>query len=175
MRYSADEEQTARPNDSIHTAYHEAGHAVVGRILGLTCGDISIVADSKDATAGHAITHVERSVHEWEQRGRWRYRSLYRAGIMMLMAGREAEVVCLGHCEGGDGDDQYQIACHHHGEAEIAEEDLPRWRYRTRQLCLRHAEIIKRVAQKLLERKELDAKEVDALVRNESHQGSRRT
>jgi hypothetical protein len=31
---------------------------------------------------------------------------------MVQMAGREAEIECLGHCTGGDGADQREIAYH---------------------------------------------------------------
>jgi ATP-dependent Zn protease len=38
----------------ISIAYHEAGHAVRGRVLGLDCGSATIAPD--DDAAGHAIT-----------------------------------------------------------------------------------------------------------------------
>jgi ATP-dependent Zn protease len=34
------------------TAIHEAGHAVVGRVLGTTCGEATIVPDYDEMTAG---------------------------------------------------------------------------------------------------------------------------
>jgi ATP-dependent Zn protease len=80
-----------------HTAHHEAGHAVVGRVLGLTCGGVTIVPNYDEMTAGVSVTQVETSISDWEARGRWRFESMYRASIFILMAGREAEIVCLGH------------------------------------------------------------------------------
>ena len=38
------------------TAYHEAGHAVTGRVLSLPCGYATIRPDYAKAIAGHVIT-----------------------------------------------------------------------------------------------------------------------
>ena len=38
------------------TAYHEAGHAVTGRVLTLPCGYATIRPDYAQAIAGHVIT-----------------------------------------------------------------------------------------------------------------------
>ncbi|MGY4311099.1 thermonuclease family protein [Bradyrhizobium sp. JR3.5] len=43
-------------NDPRHTATHEAGHAVIGRVLTLLCGGAIIAADHEAGEAGHAIT-----------------------------------------------------------------------------------------------------------------------
>jgi hypothetical protein len=40
-------------NDKRHTAYHEAGHGVIGRVLGMDCGYATIIAGKKGA--GHNI------------------------------------------------------------------------------------------------------------------------
>ena len=91
------------------TAVHEASHAVIGRIVGLTCGRATIVPDEDTMTAGYSIAAVERSISDWEARGRLRPKSMLRARIMTLMAGREGEVVLLGRHGGGDGDDRQEI------------------------------------------------------------------
>ncbi len=44
-------------------AYHEAGHAVVGRMLGLCCGKVAIVVDGDDL--GYAI--IENPLQRWER------------------------------------------------------------------------------------------------------------
>jgi hypothetical protein len=81
----------------------------VGRVLGLTCGGVTIVPNYNEMTAGVSITQVETSISDWEARGRWRRESTYKASIFMLMARREAEIVCLGHDGDGDGHDVYEI------------------------------------------------------------------
>jgi hypothetical protein len=93
-----------------HTAIHEAGHAVIGRVLGMICGHATVVQD--DDSAGHAVTADPWFIHAaWEDRGKFRDpSSVFRGRIMTFMAGREAEIVCLGTCNGGDGDDRYEIS-----------------------------------------------------------------
>jgi hypothetical protein len=57
--------------DLYHTAVHEAGHAIIARVLGMTCGDVSIEADHD--SAGHSITadpHV--TAGHWERHGNFR-------------------------------------------------------------------------------------------------------
>jgi hypothetical protein len=114
------------------TAIHEAGHAVIGRVLNLICGHATIEAD-EDSAGHHIIADPWAIAYHWEQAWRqrieqavaaggnkwelWNTSRLYRdsdsvftARILAYMAGREAEVEILGRCRGGDGDDQYQIA-----------------------------------------------------------------
>lgn len=173
--------RTSRRN----TAYHEAGHAVIGRVLDLDCGHATIVADHD--SSGHAITE-----DPWVTAGRWearywaefertgkmpRYRdveSVFRARILTFMAGREAELELLGDGGLGEGDDRYQIEL----MAEQipipgAEDDLAaawsryeaRLRRQARRLVRRHRERIERVAEALLKHGRLEAAELDALVK----------
>jgi hypothetical protein len=165
----------AMPMSKQATAYHEAGHAVVGRVLGLTCGGASIVPDVIDGSAGHAITpDPHRSIDDWEARGRWRYVSMLRAQIMTLMAGREAEIECLGAHAGGDGSDQAEAASHLDETCPPAvssdpEEDRNRFevrlRARTRGVARRHLRAIDAVAHALLRADKLSAHEIDEIVR----------
>jgi hypothetical protein len=69
------------------TAYHEAGHAVIGRVLTLSCGRATIKPDR--AEAGHALTDDPHScLHEWEKRGKVREKgnAVWHARIMTYMA-----------------------------------------------------------------------------------------
>src|SRR6516225_1434666 len=121
------------------TAYHEAGHAVIGRVLTLVCGGASIKPDYADATAGFGITGDPwLCIWEWERRGKVRpsQRAVWRARIMTYMAGAEAEQELLGSTAGGDGSDRHEIAlmgeelsCHSDWEREE-----PRLRAMTRML-----------------------------------------
>ena len=54
------------------TSVHEAGHAVIGRVLTLACGPASIVPD--DNSRGHAITaDPYETLSQWERRGKVRF------------------------------------------------------------------------------------------------------
>jgi ATP-dependent Zn protease len=99
-------------NDPRHTAIHEAGHAVAGRVLTLFCGGTTIVPDHKEGAAGHTIiADPEECVQAWRKRGKVRDKdnAVFHARIMAYMAGVEAEVILLGSTKGGDADDRRQI------------------------------------------------------------------
>jgi hypothetical protein len=53
------------------TAYHEAGHVVIGRVLTLASGGASIKADYDEEAAGSAETADPWvCFYEWEKRGK---------------------------------------------------------------------------------------------------------
>jgi ATP-dependent Zn protease len=150
------------------TAYHEAGHAVIGRVLTLHCGGATIRPNYTKAEAGHTITHGPYDcLHEWEKRGHVRDSrdAVYHARIMAYMAGAEAEKLLLGSGV-GDGDDRYQIAL----MAEELHRDTnwdrlePRLRAMTRMLVRRHKASIERVAKVLLAKTTVSAKALDKMV-----------
>jgi ATP-dependent Zn protease len=90
-------------------AFHEAGHAVIGRVLGLVCGHTTILADHD--SAGHSIV-ADPSITDahWEARGKFRdLSSIMLARVISLMAGRETEIVCFGRSRGGWGSDYRDI------------------------------------------------------------------
>src|SRR5689334_5077933 len=95
--------------DRWHTAIHEAGHAVIGRVLGMGCGHATINADHN--SAGHGIIADPWAIaHSWETAGKHRdITSVWRGRIMALQAGAEAvaEILGMGAC--GDEDDRYQV------------------------------------------------------------------
>ncbi len=129
-------------NDPRHTATHEAGHAVVARVLTLACGGASIRPDYDAGTAGYAITHDPLECENiWLQRCKLRSDgAVYRARIMGFMAGTEAETELLGSSQGGDGDDLYQVALM---AEQIERCDLERLRRMTRTLVRRHRDRIR--------------------------------
>ena len=66
-------------NDIRATAYHEAGHAVIGRVLTMQCGDVSIEADG--TSAGYSITNDAyeiADIWDFEAQGSPSCISLYR-------------------------------------------------------------------------------------------------
>jgi hypothetical protein len=93
------------------TAYHEAGHAVIARVLTLPCGPATIKPDYHKRTWGVAVTSTPSVCFEqWERRGKVREEKAgWIACIMTLMAGRETEIELLGHESEGDDDDNFQI------------------------------------------------------------------
>jgi hypothetical protein len=94
---------------------------------------------------------------------------MHRARIMMLQAGREAEIVCLGHCRGGDGDDLREIG-RTLSKAEAPDDPdawLERRRNKTRERVRRHRRAIERVAAELLEHGRLPARRIDTIMRQE--------
>ena len=161
-------------NDLRHTAIHEAGHAVIGRVLGMICGHATIVAD--DDSAGHGIVADPWSIlAQWEQRERYRDAStVFHGRMMSFMAGALAEVEFFGKCEGGDGDDQWQIAIMAEAGANVpkrtgaweADRDrhIERLRVRAARLVRRHRQSIAKVAAALSERGTLTAEEIDSLL-----------
>jgi ATP-dependent Zn protease len=129
-------------------AYHEAGHAVIGRMLGIACVYATIRPDESQA---HTAFVGEPDPLEQ---------------VLVLMAGHEAEVEFgVIAWDNGDQDDRREIW------AKLAEADLdqrcePRLRRATRVLVRRHRNAIERVAVALLERETLLADEIDALLRH---------
>lgn len=157
-------------DDARHTAIHEAGHAVIGRVLTMVCGDASVVAD--DDSAGHSVTADPMMILDaWDRRGKWRgdgmgTRSVFVGRILTLMAGAEAEEEILGRCEGGDADDRYWIGLMlHEIEPEAAHDALEaRLRRAARSLARRHRSDIVRVAASLASKGAMTGEEIDAML-----------
>lgn len=150
------------------TAYHEAGHAVIARVLTLAAGGVTIKADYDEGSAGYSITADPYAcLFEWEKRGKVRDHPdvVWHARIMAFMAGAEVEAELLGAKPIGDGNDRQQITLM---AAELSRADWnklePRLRTMTRMLVRRHGVLIERLAKALLARTTLSAKQVDKLV-----------
>jgi ATP-dependent Zn protease len=150
------------------TAYHEAGHAVIGRVLGLKCGAVTI--DPDDDSIGHAIVHDPwLTAQDWEDREHFRDpASAFRGTIMARMAGREAELEILGF-QGDEGhyhDDELQIAWLLEDAEPWGDPDRfkSRLRAKARGLVRRHRRSIERVARALLERGALAREAIDTLI-----------
>lgn len=152
------------------TAIHESGHAVIGRVLGYQCGKVTIRA--RAGTSGYSVTaDLWDALDRWERTGK-AHRSpqtALRARIMIQMAGRAAEEECLGHCQGGDGDDQFRAA----GmimdlvgdgqwvEAEALEQRLKR---ATALLVQRHRSKIEALASALLDQPVMTDRQIRAAI-----------
>lgn len=156
-------------NDPWNLAIHEAGHAVVAHVLGLPYGNVTVEAD--DDSAGHIVLADQWGILEaWEKREKWcrDEETAIRARTMCVMAGREAEEECLGHCEGGDGDDQYWVVMMLDSSA-IPAERLERWEARLRRhargLVRRHRSAIEHIARELMAKQRLSSAAVMNLLK----------
>lgn len=154
-----------------HTATHEAGHAVIGRVLALSCGGATIRPDYKARTAGIAIIEESYTCDAaWEERGKicGSIDAVWHAKIMSSMAGAEAEIILLGATQGGDSDDRCQIE---RLAEELSNSSAWPWeriegrlRAMTRMLVRRHRALIERLAAALLKKKTLSGAAIDKLI-----------
>jgi hypothetical protein len=161
------------------TAVHEAGHAVIARVLQFPCGRASVIPDHDEGAAGYAIiadplvTLRAWDDLAWTERAQGRRARFYgvevayRARAMTGMAGAEAELECSAGQGLGDADDRYWIG--------VALENVPsasdgvagyerRLRARTRALVGRHRQTVELVARALRDSGSLSANEIDRLV-----------
>jgi hypothetical protein len=151
------------------TAYHEAGHAVIARVLTLPAGPATIKPNYREGHWGYSITADPHAcLYEWEKRGKVRDEAaVWHARIISFMAGAEAETELLGRRSSpSDREDQAQIELM---AAELPAQDLwerrePRLRAMTRMLVRRHKARITRVARALLSKTTLTAEQIDKLV-----------
>jgi len=151
------------------TAIHEAGHAVIGRILNFRCGKTSIRLQGK--TSGYSIIPDPcQATDDWEKRWGKFHRDedrALRARIMIQMAGRAAEEECLGECPGGDDDDQYRIAgmivdlCVGPKSGEALQHRLRRM---TAQLVRRHRQKIETLARALIEQPTMTDRQIRSAI-----------
>jgi hypothetical protein len=160
------------------SAHHEAGHAVIARVLGLLGGAATIVPNHMFQSYGGSETYLAQTIEHWHrpisEGGNLKFvlRSLpcaYRAKVMMSMAGREAEIECLGtkRCNDSfDRDDIDEIMPKIYPGASRAEWSRRRDRLRrmTRALVRRHRDKIERVACALLRHRTLSGRAIDALL-----------
>lgn len=139
---------------------------MIARVLTLMCGGASIEANHK--SAGQSITEDHFIYNdEWRRRGKVRTDDAALHGrIMAFMAGAESEVVILGSTQGGDGTDRYQIVLMSEELTTGADWDRleARLRAMTRTLIRRQRVLIERVADTLLPKGKLTAKQLDRLV-----------
>jgi ATP-dependent Zn protease len=170
--------QPSRPetDERWQIAIHEAGHAVVARVLSLTCGQVTIVPNKAKREAGHAIVAPPmRTWYDWElesqqQNSKWRdLHSAFCGTIIAKMAGAEAEIEIIGHCHGGDGVDRDEIEMMaQSADANFSEEEWerfePRMRRQTSRLIRRHRAKIEMLARALLERRTISGPKIDALL-----------
>jgi hypothetical protein len=175
VKWFGDEKMIEIDQDQIEDlrriAIHEAGHAVIGRTMAQVCGDVMIIPDSDDNSAGLCIiADIYKTMRFWDHIRRWRTKkTLMKGRIMAMMAGAEAEREFFGEGDLGDGEDRRQIfimiedtfGLESSLEIESREEFLRRW---TRFFIRRHRDKIDKVAAALLVKRSLQAVEVNAII-----------
>jgi hypothetical protein len=145
--------------------WHEAGHAVIARALGVPAGRASIAFDAALNVHGLAESGIPKRHN----------RRACRASAVVSMAGAEAERHFLGVSCDGDGSDRDHIA-----ELLEAEDDPAgieaRCRATARKLVREHSGRIKLVARMLIACGELSGRELDRLYAMGRYQrGSRQS
>jgi hypothetical protein len=151
------------------TAIHEAGHAVVGRVLKMTCGDVSIsLHTGESAPSGAVVADPTDTQSDWAKIGKLRdIRSAFRGRMMTHMAGAEAEIEFCGRLAKGDGDDRLAIELIAKSEGALGGETWkryePRMRRHVHHLVRRNWKWIMRVAVALMLHGRVTAIEVDNL------------
>jgi hypothetical protein len=146
------------------TAYHEAGHAVIGRVLGVSDGRVTIRPDYNTGSAGREFGATPSEIcAKYPERD---HNAVIRAWIISVMAGAETEAALLGRVALGDGGDRKQIGLMMEENISDADWDRVEARLRrmTRTLIWEHEALIERVAKALLARTSLSGKMVDKLV-----------
>ena len=161
IEQAASSEQTRQA-----TAFHEAGHAVIGRKMKLACGEATIIPDANDGSLGGAI--IANPLRDWE-RGEGPRRALADAFCIALFAGAEAERLLSPAIHCGDDEDRRRVTgvlsdigvsgASYVGD-DIWERYEGRLQRRARDLVRVHRIEIGRVAQALIERGTLPADEV---------------
>ena len=155
------------------TAYHEAGHAVVARALSIPLITATIIRDRS------SLGHVKIGKSIWQLHcmlqaagGVIKHRAdseqtAWLAHIVILMAGREAEIALLGfhHDDKGDRQDKSHIR-------KLAkwlpyrtrEETLQELRVKTRHIVTTFRNSIRRVAETLKRSETIDQRRIDQII-----------
>ena len=171
-----------KPNTpDLATAVHEAAHAVIGRVLGFECGKAVIKCTAIPEIGGFAHVkpawvHNGRVLPPDEPVERSVMMSAVEANIIVGMSGVIGVNVVLNywHESPGDGSDRARIEAFRKvlrwpgGWKKAARQRLEQ---RTYELVDQHRHAIGRVALALLERRTLQAEEIDALMKEELHPG----
>jgi ATP-dependent Zn protease len=139
------------------TAYHESGHAVVGRVLNFECGGATIT-DNGTGSANVASVH---SLHWDITRGDILSSVLDK--ICVCWSGGVAEDIKFGGADDrGDRKQIEALAARYF----VQDKDIERARARAHELLTKpkHWDAVERVAAELLNKKTLTGREIDALV-----------
>jgi ATP-dependent Zn protease len=159
---------TSTQSREYQTAIHEAGHAAIARVLGISAGEASIIPT--DDVLGYAL--FSNPTTQW-RRGDGPKRPPAEAYCIALYAGREAESVIAENGLVGDGGDiaQADYAMTWVGVPNarfVGDEEYDRYEQRLRAkarcLVLSHRCCIEAVAAELMASRKLSGDEIDAII-----------
>jgi ATP-dependent Zn protease len=143
-------------------AYHEAGHAVCGRVLKLRCGGATIVPNGLGFD-GHAIVAAPLTINDdLIKRGEYRdFRSSVLDKICVCLAGPQAETIAFGDADAsGDVRQIKQWQSRYY----ISDADVERLRPQVHALLTKHWHSVEAVAAALLDRGTLSGEDIAALI-----------
>ena len=149
-------------------ALHEAGHAVVGRLLKIKCAGASIIPDGR-GYEGSAVVAGHHTLHrDLIERGQYQdFLSSVYLKIMVTIAGSEAEKIAGFDDADLGGDDRAHVLdlCQRYSISDATVEDL---RHRTHSLLVQHFHKVEAVAQALLASpsRSLTGDAIDALLKS---------
>ena len=159
--------------EQISIAYHEAGHAVIARVLAVLSGGIWLDGNGEEL-GGVTVADPWLILDTWMERKKYRGESsALRARIIAYMAGREAELAFVGtQLRRNDGDHDEiatmleALSVPITGESSSADRERygERLRKRTRAMVRRHSREIHRLAAEVQKRGSLRLHEIDLIL-----------
>jgi hypothetical protein len=145
------------PDKLWHDAVHEAGHAVIARILGVTSAYANLSSNCDEVSAADFILDAMQAF-EWNQVHAERHAAdgaFWRRKIIARIAGAEAEREIIGVCLGDD--EHHRLSCELElGHAHVQSERTVRMHSLARQLVKRHRAAILSFAEQLVAAADLD-------------------
>jgi hypothetical protein len=153
------------------TAYHEAGHAVIARVLGVEVFKASVKPSYGKKPSRGRVLHEGLTARGTQRRYFNTPRKLI-ASILIAMAGRAAEDVLIGFpSDGGDNGDVKNIEKWLSRVGDRARFEK-RFRKMSHMLVWRHADAIRRVAAHLVDSETLKQDQIDRLISNSEKRAS---
>lgn len=156
-------------------AIHEAAHAVIARVLGLSCGKVTLepetrIRGERDGSGKVVFVHEpgplahaeisRRSYASVKYPGAGTKQACDEAFVIQLYAGHEAECLICGEAEHNDTHDREDAAAIL-GDALHREAELRR---KARELVVEHRAMIEQVATALLEHRTLYGMQVHMMM-----------
>ncbi len=164
-----------KPTRKRAIATHEAGHAVIARVLTVPSGSVSIIKNEYSLGRSTSLYNDDKLVERWELCGKprgisgpTRYGAAIHTLILTTMAGVEAEKIILGGTIAGSNEVDDDMIMHWAFELTPpgSGADWPKieTRQMTRMLVRRHRDSIERVADELLTKGKLTGRQISRLI-----------